>query len=217
MEQQTIQPFLTVANYHLLEQQLNKILHALTTTNDKNVILAVRGLVDTEVTTKLELSATETKLIEQLFAITDRAQGDAFLEQLKPYVIPFKPVTASTLKTLFKKEKKLKLPNLEALDFQRICYLAWDDPGTHRKYVVLDQNGQLAGIKGTFANSTVRGICAICNRHADVGLFTTSIKGQVVGTFTSHSNYICADSKTCNEHVTDMNKTVEFFERITKK
>lgn len=128
MEQQTIQPFLTVANYHLLEQQLNKILHALTTTNDKNVILAVRGLVDTEVTTKLELSATETKLIEQLFAITDRAQGDAFLEQLKPYVIPFKPVTASTLKTLFKKEKKLKLPNLEALDFQRICYLAWDDP-----------------------------------------------------------------------------------------
>lgn len=66
MEQQTIQPFLTVANYHLLEQQLNKILHALTTTNDKNVILAVRGLVDTEVTTKLELSATETKLIEQL-------------------------------------------------------------------------------------------------------------------------------------------------------
>lgn len=126
-------------------------------------------------------------------------------------------MTASTLKTLFKKEKKLKLPNLEALDFQQICYLTWDDPGTHRKYVVLDQNGQLAGIKGTFANSTVRGICAICNRHADVGLFTTSIKGQVIGTFTSHSNYICADSKTCNEHITDMNKTVEFFERITKK
>ena len=66
MEQQTIQPFLTVANYHLLEQQLNKILHALTTTKDKNVILAVRGLVDTEVTTKLALTAAETKLIDQL-------------------------------------------------------------------------------------------------------------------------------------------------------
>ncbi|KMN38528.1 MULTISPECIES: elongation factor G-binding protein [Lysinibacillus] len=217
MEQQTIQPFLTVANYHLLEQQLNKILHALTTTKDKNVILAVRGLVDTEVTTKLALSAAETMLIDQLFAVTDRAQGDAFLEQLKPYVIPFKPVTASTLKALFKKEKKLKLPNLEALDFQQICYLAWDDAGTHRKYVVLEQNGQLKGIKGIFANNTVRGICAICNRHSDVGLFTTSIKGQVVGTFTNHSNYICADSQTCNEHVTDMNRTLEFFERITQK
>ena len=99
-------------------------------------------------------------------------------------------MTASTLKALFKKEKKLKLPNLEALDFQQICYLAWDDAGTHRKYVVLEQNGQLKGIKGIFANNTVRGICAICNRHSDVGLFTTSIKGQVVGTFTNHSNYI---------------------------
>ncbi|WP_155590979.1 FusB/FusC family EF-G-binding protein [Lysinibacillus cavernae] len=217
MEKQTIQPFLTVANYHLLEQQLSKILHALTTTKDKNVILAVRGLVDTEITLKLALSAEESMLVEQLLTVTDRAQGDAILEQLKPYVIPFKPVTASTLKALFKKEKKLKLPNLEGFNFQQICYLAWDDPGTHRKYVILEQNGELKGIKGTFANNTIRGICAICNRHSDVGLYTTSIKGQIVGTFTSHSNYICADSQTCNEHVTDMDRTREFFQRITKK
>lgn len=217
MEKQTIQPFLTVANYHLLEQQLSKILHALTTTQDKSVILAVRGLVETEITTKLELSIEETQLVEQLFTVTDRAQGDALLEQLKPYVIPFKPVTASTLKSLFKKEKKLKLPNLDELDFQQICYLAWDDVGTHRKYVVLEQDDKLQGIKGIFSNNTVRGICAICNRHSDVGLFTTSIKGQVVGTFTNHSNYICADSQTCNEYVSDMNRTREFFQRITQK
>ena len=217
MEKQTIQPFLTVANYHLLEQQLSKILHALTTTKDKSVILAVRGLVETEITTKLELSTEETQLVEQLFTVTDRAHGDVFLEQLKPYVIPFKPVTASTLKSLFKKEKKLKLPNLDELDFQQICYLAWDDVGTHRKYVVLEQDDKLQGIKGVFSNNTVRGICAICNRHSDVGLFTTSIKGQVVGTFTNHSNYICADSQTCNEHVSDMNRTREFFQRITQK
>ncbi|MCT6817559.1 MAG: elongation factor G-binding protein, partial [Lysinibacillus fusiformis] len=69
MEKQTIQPFLTVANYHLLEQQLSKILHALTTTQDKSVILAVRGLVETEITTKLELSIEETQLVEQLFTV----------------------------------------------------------------------------------------------------------------------------------------------------
>lgn len=216
MEQQTIQPFLTVANYHLLEQQLNKILHALTTTKDKNVILAVRGLVDTEVTTKLALSAAETMLIDQLFAVTDRAQGDAFLEQLKPYVIPFKALTASTLKSLFKKEKKLRLPKLEDMNFQQTCYLAWDDPGTHRKYVVIEQDEQLKAIKGIFSNDTIKGICAICNHHSEVGLFTTSVKGQVVGTFTNYSNYICADSQQCNQHVTDIEKTKAFFERITQ-
>ncbi|MGE7922449.1 hypothetical protein ACQKND_04600 [Viridibacillus arvi] len=53
------------------------------------------------------------------------------LLELKPYVLPFKTVTASTLKNQYKKEKKLKLPQLEEIDFQQICYLAWDDPGTH--------------------------------------------------------------------------------------
>ncbi|MFJ6210288.1 FusB/FusC family EF-G-binding protein [Lysinibacillus sp. NPDC092081] len=216
MEKPTIQPFLTVANYHLLEQQMNKIIQTLATTKDKNIILAIHGIVESEITAKLALSKEEAELIEQLFEVTNRAQGDAYLEQLKPYVIPFKVVTASTLKSLFKKEKKLKLPKLEEMDFQEICYLAWDDPGTHRKYVVIEQAEQLKAIKGTFSNNTVRGICALCNRHSDVGLYTTSIKGQVVGTFTSYSNYICADSQTCNQHVTDIEKTQAFFERITQ-
>lgn len=217
MEKQTNQPFLSVANYHLLEQQMNKILQALATTQDKNVILAVRGIVETEITTKVTMTAAEAQLIEQLFSVTDRKQGEDYLESLKVYVIPFKPVTASTIKSLFKKKKKkLKLPSLDDMDFQQICYLAWDDPGTHRKYVIIEQDEQLKAIKGIFANNTIRGICAICNRHSDVGLFTTSVKGQIVGTFTNHSNYICADSDKCNQHVSDMQKVNAFFNRITQ-
>ncbi len=106
MEKQTNQPFLSVANYHLLEQQMNKILQALATTQDKNVILAVRGIVETEITTKVTMTAAEAQLIEQLFSVTDRKQGEDYLESLKVYVIPFKPVTASTIKSLFKKRKK---------------------------------------------------------------------------------------------------------------
>ncbi|MFJ7736640.1 FusB/FusC family EF-G-binding protein [Lysinibacillus sp. NPDC097287] len=217
MEKQTIQPFLTVANYHLIEQQLNKILNALATSNDNNIIQAVRGIVDTEITANITMTTDETQLIEQLFSVTDRAQGEAYLVSLKPYVIPFKTVTASNIKSLFKKEKKFKLPALEELDFQHICFLAWDDLGTHRKYVIIEQDDKLKGIKGTINNGTVKGICAICNRHADVALFTTSVKGKIVGTFTSHSNYICADSQQCNQHVTDIHKTIEFFDRITQK
>lgn len=64
-----IQPFLTVANYHLLEQQMNKILQTLATTKDKDVILAVRGIVESEITAKLLLPAEEAELIEQLFML----------------------------------------------------------------------------------------------------------------------------------------------------
>ncbi len=97
------------------------------------------------------------------------------------------------------------------MDFQHISYLAWDDPGTHRKYIVIEQGEQLKAIKGTFSNTTIRGICALCNRHSDVGLLTTTVKGNIVGTFTNHSNYICADSQACNQHVTDIEKTQAFF------
>lgn len=216
MEKQAIQPFLTVANYHLLEQQMNKILQTISTSIDKNVILTVRGLAQTEITEKVVMTAAQAQLIEPILSVSERGAGEAYLQHLKSYVIPFKPLTASTIKSLFKKEKKLKMPKLEQLDFQQICYLAWDDHGTHRKYVIIEQDDKLKAIKGIFSNNTVRGICAICNRHADVGLFTTSIKGNVVGTYTNHSNYICADSQTCNQHVSDMAKTIAFFERVTE-
>lgn len=69
------------------------------------------------------------------------------------------------------------------MDFQQICYLTWGDTGGHRKYVVIEQDEQLKAIKGTLSNETIKGICSICNRHADVNLFTTSVKGPVIRTF----------------------------------
>ena len=216
MEKETIQPFLSVANYHLIEQQLNKILNAYSTTKDKNVILAVKGLVDTEITKKLNLNLTQLKLIEELYNITDNIQGELFLETLKPYVIPFRAITVSNLKSIFKKEKKLKFPNLELLDFQHICYLTWDDVSTHQKYVVFEQQGKLKGVKGSKDTKVLKGICAICNHHSDVSLFTTKVKGSVMDTFKKHSNYICTDGESCNKNIEDLKRVTNFFERVTR-
>lgn len=216
MEKQTIQPFLTVANYHLIEQQLNKILNAYSTTKDKNVILAVKGLVDTELTENLSLDSTQLNLIEDLYHITDYSQGELFLETLKQYVIPFRKVTLSNLKSIFKKQKKLKLPKLESIDFQHICYLTWDDVSTHQKYVIFEQQGKLKGVKGNKDTKVVKGICAICNHHSDVSLFTTTVKGPVVDTFKKHSNYICTDGESCNKNIADLERVTNFFERITR-
>lgn len=105
MEEQAIQPFLTVANYHLLEQQMNKILQTLATTQDKNVILTVRGLAQTEITEKVVMTPAQVQLIAPILSVTERGTGEAYLNDLKSYVIPFKPITASTIKSLFKKEK----------------------------------------------------------------------------------------------------------------
>ena len=69
MEKQTIQPFLTVANYHFIEQQMHKILQALATTKDKDVISAVRDIVDGDITATLMLSEAEEQLIFKVILI----------------------------------------------------------------------------------------------------------------------------------------------------
>ncbi|MGX9132913.1 FusB/FusC family EF-G-binding protein [Rummeliibacillus sp. JY-2-4R] len=216
MERQTIQPFLSVANYHLIEQQMNKIINAFTTTKDRNVILAVKGLAETEIEQNIQPSDDQLDIISQLYSITDHVQGDLYLESLKPYVIPFKEVTESNLKNLFKKEKKLKLPNLESIDLQHTCYLTWDDISTHRKYVVFEQQGKLKSIKGQIDANSIKGICAVCNHHSNVSLFTTTKKGKTMDTFTKHSNYICTDGQSCNRNVTDHMRVSDFFERVTQ-
>ncbi|MCT1902363.1 FusB/FusC family EF-G-binding protein [Oceanobacillus sojae] len=216
MEKQLIEPFLTVANYRFIEQQTDKIIRALATTKDKNVILAVRGIVKSELIDSFTWSDEEEKIIQPLIDINERAEGEVFLEKLKPYIIPFKAVEASKLKSLFKKEKKLKLPNLEETDFQQISYLAWDDPGKLRRYIVVEQNESFKALKGTFILPATQGICALCNQHTEVVRLTTSVKGEVPGTFTKHYNYICADSHLCNQHVTDIEKVRAFLDRVTK-
>ncbi|MEK4302892.1 MULTISPECIES: FusB/FusC family EF-G-binding protein [Oceanobacillus] len=216
MEKQIIEPFITVANYRFIEQQAHKILRALTTTKDKNVMLAVRGIVKADVIDSFTWSEEEEKVIQPLIDIKDRTEGEAFLEQLASYIIPFKAVEASKLKSLFKKEKKLKLPTLEEMDFQHISYLAWDDPGKLRRYMVIEQDSGFKALKGTFTHPSTKGICALCNQHSDVVRLTTSVKGEVPGTFTKHYNYICADSQLCNQQVTDIEKVRTFFDRVTK-
>lgn len=216
MEKQNIQPFLTVANFHLIEQQIDKILNAYATTKDKGVILAVKGLVETELTTQLPNLQAQTDFIEQLLTISDRAQADKYLENIQAYVIPFKKVTESNLSNLFKKEKRLKLPKLHHIDFYRTVYLTWDDLGNHRKYIVLEQEGKLKGFKGTFDTNILKGVCNICRHHSDVSLFTTSVKGKTPGTFTKYSNYICTDSQRCNQNITSSQSVLNFLNHISE-
>lgn len=214
--EKTIKSFLSVANFHLIEQQLNKLLNAYTTTKDKNVLQAVKGLVENEIFNTIDPSEEQTKLIEPLYTITERQQGDSFLQSLKPYVIPFYQISTAELKKLFRKEKKLKLPNLEDLDFQHICYLNWDDTQTHRKYIVIEDEGNLKALKGTMSTKVTKGVCSLCNHHGEVSLFTTKTKGQTAETFTKYSNYICINGEQCNHNISDHAKLLEFFTRISE-
>lgn len=194
-------PFLTVANVRLIEQQVSKILGAKSSSKDPEVLNAVKGLAVAEIEEKLP-HATE-EILHAVRMISDRTDAELFIESLKRYTIPFKAISEKGLQKLFRKDKKLKLPKLELIDWYSLSYLSWLDSGTHRQYIVIEKDGAFMALRGiSQPQYATKGICAICHQHGAVHLFTATVKGSA-DMYTSYSNYICDDVATCNMHVTD--------------
>ena len=201
-------PFLTVADIRLIEQQVNKILQAKLTSNDQKI---VRGLAVTEL--RERLTHIDEDIIKEVEMVEDTIGAELFFQSLKSYTIPFKSISEQSLQKLFKKNKKLKLPRLETIDWQAISYLSWVDKGTNRQYIVLEKEGQYTALRGIVDTHTpVKGICAICNQHSAVRLFTATVTGNG-DNYTSYSNYICEDAQLCNQRVNDYKKLEEFVAR----
>lgn len=202
---------LSVADVRLIEQQMKKIIQAKTSTKDNNIIDTVRGLAISELKEKLK-NIDETILIA-VENISDNMDIELLLNNLKAYIKPFKVISEVGLQKLFRKEKKLKLPNLELLDWQSISYLSWLDTGTHRKYIVIEKDGQYTALKGIVdSQKHIKGICTICNQHSDVHLFTATVKKNE-DAYTSYSNYICNDVTKCNENLSDYERLETFVAR----
>lgn len=204
-------PFLTVVDLRLIEQQVNKILKAKLASNDKKIVAAVRELAITELREKL--THVNEDIIKEAETIEDTIGADLFFRNLKSYTIPFKSISEQGLQKLFKKDKKLKLPKLEMIDWQAISYLSWVDKGTNRQYIVLEKEGQYTALRGVVdAHNPIKGVCSICNQHSSVHLFTATVKGNG-DNYTSYSNYICDDSQLCNQKVSDYEKLQDFVAR----
>lgn len=204
-------PFLTVVDLRLIEQQVNKILKAKLASNDKKIVAAVRELAITELREKL--THVNEDIIKEVETVEDTIGADLLFQSLKSYTIPFKSISEQGLQKLFKKDKKLKLPKLEVIDWQAISYLSWVDKGTNRQYIVLEKEGQYTGLRGVVdAHNPIKGVCSICNQHSSVHLFTATVKGNA-DNYTSYSNYICDDSQLCNQKVSDYEKLQDFVAR----
>ncbi|HWL23942.1 MAG TPA: FusB/FusC family EF-G-binding protein [Ureibacillus sp.] len=207
--------FMNVEQYQFVKKQAKKILNANTTSNDQNVIKAIQALVQEEINDKLTFQDIEEQLVLQpIFNLQSKEQLGLFLDTVKQYVEPFKVPTDNQIKKLFPKDKKVKLPKMEGVDLQELTYLSWVDSGTNRKYIVFYEDGILKGVRGVFDHSEKVGICTVCNQHAKVGLLLVSKKGEQLGTYTKKGNYICENSESCNEALTDFNRLTEFVDNI---
>lgn len=201
-------PFLTVADVRLIEQQVTKILRAKSSSSDAKIVNTVRGLAIAEL--REQLTTVHEDIIKEVEMLDDSMSAELFIHGLKAYTIPFKAISDKGLQKLFKKDKKLKLPKLDVIDWQAISYLSWLDKGTNRQYIVIEHDGNYTGLRGVYeAPTPIKGICAICNHHSTVHLFTATVKGNG-DHYTSYSNYICEDTTSCNANLSNYTKLTDF-------
>lgn len=210
-------PFIRSDQYNFIQKQTQILINSHSTTNDKNVLNALISLVKEKVFYLFEnLSVEQQQLFQPVVQIKDSTEAEKFLNQLKPYVIPFNKVTEQSIKKLFPKVKKLKVPKLDNMDLKEISYLSWIDEGSSKKYIVTWNNNQLIGLSGSFKRLNQKGICSICHRHEEIGMILFEKKGSIKDTFTKKGNYICVDSSNCNLNITTLDKLYDFIDRMKK-
>ncbi|NRS19089.1 FusB/FusC family EF-G-binding protein [Brevibacillus sp. HB1.4B] len=206
-----MEPFIHTHQYHFIKSRVQAIMNAFATSTDVNVIRARKEIAHEEIFQLFPNMTEEQKeVLHPIDSIKEKAEGKQFLHQLSPYVIPFPAPTESSIKKLFPKVKKLKVSNLAEIDFSEISYVSWLDTATDKKYIVAYHEGKLIGIHGQFTNVNKKGVCALCNRFEEIGMFVLEAKGSGDGTYLKKGNYICQDSATCNQNIISLDKLNDF-------
>jgi hypothetical protein len=210
-----MEPFIKSEQYNFIKSQTQILINGHATANDKDVVQTVEIIAKERVLSLFsDLNDEQKQLLDPIVTIKDPAQAESFLSKVKPYVIPFKDINEKTIKNLFPKAKKLKAPMLENIDIREISYLGFDDSGSGKKFIIAPYHNKLTGVHGTFKPSNKKGICSLCSRFEEIGMFISEAKGTVQGTFIKRGNYICQDSLKCNQNITTLDKLNDFIGRL---
>jgi hypothetical protein len=204
--------------YFSLFKTVDDLINVYQSVNDKSTVAAIKAQVlarfDDILPEKFDDFDAFLSLVldEKLTKSTAKAY---FEETLKPLVLPFKIPSTKAVEKAFRKVKKLQIPHWEALDLRENSYVAWQDSGQGRKFILhYDENEKLQGTFGEFGANPIKGLCAICQEMTTVAMFLATTKSGGDGTYTKKGNYICLDSDECNRHVYDLAPFYDFMNEM---
>lgn len=213
------QPFIRNHQYNWIKKQADLLQRAIRTVSDPKVVEAVRYSAQTKLMDVFpDATELQKQMLEKLSTLQTTEEFQRYEQGLEPYLTEFAPVTEKRLQKLFPKNKKLKLPDLTAVDFRRITYLGWTDIATNKLFLVYDRNGQLVGIEGKFTPLNRSSGCFLCNRHGEAALFSAISKSRPANAspdyYKAFGNYVCLDSDACNKNITDVAALESFISNI---
>lgn len=207
--------FIRTDQYHFIKNQAHNLLNGHMTTNDASVTQALKSITNEKVLELFtDLSSDQKQLIAQASEVKDETDAILYFSRLKQYVVPFPKLTEADIQTLFPKVKKLRVPTIPDEEWTELSYIGWNDASANRKYIITTVDGNLTGLYGHYKPLQQKSICSICHEHEKVGMFTATFKGKNDEETISRGNYICHDSKKCNENIQSREPLESFIKRM---
>ncbi|RAR44550.1 FusB/FusC family EF-G-binding protein [Paenibacillus sp. MDMC362] len=212
-------PFIRNHQFNVIKKQSDFLLKTLRTIADRKVLETVRYRA---VTSALEafpsLTEDQKRMLGEMSTIEKAEDFQRYLNALEPYLEPYPTITLKQIQKLFPKNKKLKVPDLQSIDFRYITYLGWVDIATNKLYIVYPFEGRFIGIEGRITPTNKKGYCLLCNRHQELALFSVKTKPAVAApdNLSFIGQYVCLDSQACNHSITDTGALEKFILSASK-
>ncbi|PJN50000.1 hypothetical protein PAEAM_56120 [Paenibacillus sp. GM1FR] len=204
-------PFIQNHKFNYIQKQADFLLKTLRSVVDPKVLETVRYTVGNNAVSIFdELTSEQKQLLEQLSTYETTHELQTYLNQLESYLILYPQVSAKQIQKLFPKAKKLKVPDLESIDYAHTTYLRWTDIATSRLFIVYPYEGRFLGIEGRITSTNKKGYCMFCNRHQELGFFNVKTKAHSPDNFSSIAQYVCMDNTACNHSITDITMLEKF-------
>ncbi|EFM66023.1 FusB/FusC family EF-G-binding protein [Enterococcus faecalis] len=208
----TIQPY----QFNIIKEQVAVLLNTYTSVNDATTVKTVQALCVEKINGLFpeEHPAVTILLDKVMDRRLTRARAEKYLDELKETVLSFKEPSTPQVTKVFRKVKKLKIPEWENMDLRNNTYVGWNDAGTQKKFILAYRENKLIGVHGTLSPTIVKGVCSICQTITNVSMFLATTKSGGDGTYTKKGNYICHDSDTCNQQLTQPEYLEAFMENV---
>lgn len=212
--------FIKKHKYNYIRKRLNDLNNAFLGCVDMNIIEVTKSYIQEKILYLFTNLSEDEKELLDISKITNSSHINQYLAELDEYVYGMPNITNAQISRLFKKEKKLKLPNSNAQNSKNV-YLGWIDESSRKLFIAYNMNEKLIGmtcrITDPGSNNTHR--CVLCNRvgKESVVAFVSSIcktTNNAEGTYRSIGFDICLDSTKCNERISSVEKLEDILKDV---
>ena len=212
--------FIKKQQYNYIKRCLGDLNSVFRNCVDPNIIEIVKASSQEKILSIFKDLSGEQKKILDISKITDPLHIEPYLKRLDQYVYGMEKVTAAELTKVFKKEKKLKIPNLDILD-SKIVYLGWIDESTRKLLITYKLDGKLLGMACRLpkTNGKSSNICAFCNKigsEQEVAFVSPICKQVSEDDYKSLGFYVCLDSNECNERIESVDKLENILKTVNR-